>query len=219
MMKMNIFNHVPTTGETLEKIQRLLPSFIDGKRLSHTFSVEKEALTLCDIFFPELGIDKKYKNDISAAALLHDITKYLSNDEHKEILKNNGECYSSDDLSEGVLHAFTGAYKAREFFGINDFVFSAIYFHTTGKENMNIFDKIIFIADYIEETRTHAQCIKAREYFYSNIEKAGDKMEILDRTILMSLQSTLNFLESKGLKVNPLTNKARIFLLAEYALQ
>ena len=139
-MKMNIFNHVPTTDETLEKIQRLLPSFIDGKRLSHTFSVEKEALTLCDIFFPELGIDKKYKNDISAAALLHDITKYISNDEHKEILKNNGEYYSSDDLSDGVLHAFTGAYKSREFFGINDFVFSAIYFHTTGKENMNIFD-------------------------------------------------------------------------------
>ena len=84
---------------------------------------------------------------------------------------------------------------------------------------MNIFEKIIFIADYIEKERTHIQCVRAREYFYSNIQKADNKIEILDKTILMSLENTLSFLQSKGLRVNPLTDRARIFLLAEYALQ
>lgn len=216
---MNTFNHIPTNDETIEKIRAVLPSFIDGKRLCHTFSVEEEALTLCDIFFPCLNICEKYKSDIRAACLLHDITKYLSIKEHKEILEKYNECEDVINSSEGVLHAFSGAYKARELFCVNDIVFSAIYFHTTGKENMNIFEKIIFIADYIEKGRTHTECIQTREFFYKNIYKAENKMEILDKAILMSFQNTLSFIQSKGLKVNPLTHIARLFLLAEYALQ
>ena len=90
---------------------------------------------------------------------------------------------------------------------------------TDVKENMNIFEKIIFIADYIEEERTHSQCKEAREYFYSSIDKTDNKMEILDKTIIISLKNTLSFLESKGLSINPMTNKAYLYLLAEYALQ
>ena len=118
-----------------------------------------------------------------------------------------------------MLHSKTAAYLARRDFGINDTVFSAIYSHTTGKENMNIFDKIIFIADFIEETRTHASCIKAREFFYNGILSENDKISRLNKTIIMSIDSTVAYLLEKGDIIDSQTINTRNFLLAEYALQ
>ena len=216
---LNCFTHQPTGAEKLENIRSSIPGFISGKRLEHTFSVEKEALRLAGLLFPVLNIDKKYFTDISAAALLHDITKYLSCDEQMRICEKYG--ISADNSSENtsVLHSRTGAFIAKENFGINDTVFSSIYCHTTGKEDMNIFEKIIFIADYIEETRTHSQCVRAREYFYSHANSSDNLIKTLDMTIIMSLDSTLSYLESIGADIDPETIKARNFLLAEYALQ
>ena len=82
-----------------------------------------------------------------------------------------------------------------------------------------IFEKIIFIADYIEETRTHSECIKAREYFYSHAKLKSHLLKTLDMTIIMSLDSTLSYLESTCSHIDSQTIKARNFLLAEYALQ
>ena len=143
-MAENIFNHIPTSKETLEEIRKALPSYIAEKRLIHTLSVEREALKLSKILFEYLGISKEYFSDISAAALLHDITKYYPLERQLEICKENGIDVDKESMSNSaVLHSRTGAYIARQKFGINDTVFSAIFCHTTGKEDMNIIDKII----------------------------------------------------------------------------
>ena len=218
-MKNEAFTHIPTSVKSLEAIRLAIPSFISGKRLCHTHSVEKEALKLSEILFCHLGIDKKYLSDISAAALLHDITKYLPDDEQKELCIKYGVEFDKNNASSALLHSKTAAVISREHFAINDYVFTAIFYHTTGKENMNLFEKIIFIADYIEETRTQKVCIKAREYFYSSIKNSNNPIKALDMTIIMSLDSTLSYLESKGLVIDSQTIKARNFLLAEYALQ
>ncbi|MBQ7399638.1 MAG: bis(5'-nucleosyl)-tetraphosphatase (symmetrical) YqeK [Clostridia bacterium] len=219
-MKNEIYSHVPTDVTALEKIRSSIPSYISGKRLCHTYSVEKEALRLAELLFPTLGVDKKYFSDISAAALLHDLTKYLSYEEQISLCKKYAIPFGENDGSDtAVLHSRTAAYVAKEDFCINDTVFGAIYCHTTGKEDMNIFEKIIFIADYIEETRTHESCIKAREYFYSNAELGADLLKTLDMTIIMSLDSTLSYLESEKKPIDSQTIRARNFLLAEYALQ
>jgi len=216
----NIFNHIPTSKETLERIRKALPSYINEKRLIHTLSVEKEALRLSEILFEYLGISKEYFSDISAAALLHDITKYYSLEKQLVICKENGIDVDKESMSNpAVLHSRTGAYIARKDFGINDTVFSAIFCHTTGKEDMNIFDKIIFIADYIEETRTHTSCKAAREFFYSSLSKENNKLKLLDKTIMLSLDATLSYLTETGSYIDSETIKARNFLLAEYTLQ
>ena len=218
-MKNELFSHIPTNAQCLEKIRSFLPSYISGKRLSHTYSVEKEALKLSEILFAFLGIDKKYYSDISASALLHDITKYLSDDEQKRLCEKYGIEFDKNSLNTAVLHSRTAAHVAKEVFDINDFVFGAVYCHTTGKENMNLFEKIIFTADYIEETRTHACCKEAREYFYSSIQEGQNPLTALDMTIIMSLESTLSYLEENGADIDSETIKARNFLLAEYTLQ
>ena len=218
-MKNEFFSHIPTSIQSLEAIRLSIPSFISGKRLCHTHSVEKEALRLSEILFSHLGIDKKYYSDISAAALLHDITKYLSDDEQKGLCRKHGIEFDEKYASAALLHSKTAAFVAKELFGINDFVFGAIFYHTTGKEDMNLFEKIIFIADYIEETRTQDACIMAREYLYSELKKGTDPVKALDMTIIMSIDSTVSYLESKGFVIDSQTIKARNFLLAEYALQ
>lgn len=207
------FCHEPTSNAVLDDIRKKIPEFLSGHRLLHTYSVEAEAVELAKIFFYCLGIDNKYINDISAAALLHDITKQFSHDRQAEICKKHS---ISSDCSQAVLHSRTGAYAAKEYFGINDTVFSAIFCHTTGKANMNIFEKIIFIADYIEPLRTHASCVSARNYFYENIYN-NNKIFVLNKTILMSIDSTLDFLISKENEIDIETIKARNSVLSELA--
>ena len=206
-----MFCHVPTSVDVLEKIRTRLPEFLKGNRLLHTYSVENEALSLAKIIFPVLGIDEKYLADISASALLHDITKYYSHDQHESICKKYNLVHSHNDA---VIHARTGAYAAREYFEINDIVFGAVYNHTTGKYGMNIFEKIIFIADYIEQTRTHDSCKSARNYFYENI-KDKNVLYVLNKTILMSIDSTLRFLIDMENEIDIETISARNSILAE----
>ena len=209
-MNNNTFTHAPTGLEVLTAIRDEIPKYITGKRLIHTYAVEKEALRLSEILFPVLGIDKKYLSDISASALLHDITKQFSKDEQLEICRKYGIPFSEYDAEDSaVIHSRTGAYIAREKFSVNDFVFGAIYSHTTGKADMNIFEKIIFTADYIEETRTHSCCVSARNFFYGNLEGCQNASVLLDKTILMSIDSTLSFLIEKGCLIDIETVNAR----------
>ena len=140
-MKHNCFTHEPTAADVLLNIRTAIPSYISGKRLSHTFAVEKEAIRLAKLLFPILNIDEKYLSDISAAALLHDMTKYKTVEEQLSLCeKYSIENYAAS--SSAVLHARTGAFAAKEDFGVNDTVFSAIFCHTTGKENMNVFEPV-----------------------------------------------------------------------------
>jgi len=216
----NIFTHEPTSTAVLEKIRENIPQYVSEKRLLHILSVEREALRLSDIMFPYLGIDKKYQSDISAAALLHDITKKYKLEEHTKVCRNKKIPVCKYELIRGfTLHAKTGAFTARDIFGINDIVFSAIYCHTTGKEDMNIFDKIIFIADYIEETRTAKECIAARDYFYNNEVNTKDKLLLLDLTIIKALKATVSYILECNSPIECETINTLNFLLAEYALQ
>ncbi len=52
-----------------------------------------------------------------------------------------------------LLHAKTGAAIARDVFAVEDDVYNAILYHTTGKPDMTLLEKIIYLADYIEPTR------------------------------------------------------------------
>ena len=71
---------------------------------------------------------------------------------------------------------------------------NGVLYHTTGRENMTLFESIVYLADYIEETRTFEDCVKLREYFYNNIKSAvtyDDKIEILRQTMILSFDFTI----------------------------
>ena len=76
-----------------------------------------------------------------------------------------------DDLEKDSLalsHSLIGSYIAKYEFGINDEdIISAIKYHTTGKEDMNLIEKIIYIADLIEEDRDFPGVEELRNLVYS----------------------------------------------------
>ena len=74
---------------------------------------------------------------------------------------------------------------AKHEFGVSDEIADAIRWHTTGKPNMTMLQKIIYMADYIEETRHFDGVEKLRRLAHKNIDKAmalGLAMSIKDIT-------------------------------------
>ena len=82
-----------------------------------------------------------------------------------------------------LLHAKTGAALARDLFGVSDAVYDAIRWHTTGKPDMTLLEKIIYLADYIEPNRNFPGLEELRAKTYENIDSAmalGLKMSLED---------------------------------------
>lgn len=193
-----------TTAQTVEKIRKDLPGFLSEDRLSHTLSVEKCALGMAKIFLKLFGYSDEYLRDISAAALVHDITKCRDIESQKEYLS---DFMPVNDEFAPTLHSFSGAYFALENYFVNPRVFRAVYNHTTGRADMDIFEEIIFLADYIEPQRTHKACVVLREKYLELLEDAGDNTEKLKKIpatlVKKSLEDTLSHLEKSERPVHP----------------
>ncbi len=193
-----------SSEKTISEIRSLLPQFLGEKRLAHTLSVEKCALDMAKLFLPHYGYGEEYLRDISAAALLHDITKKRPDEWHREYLSSFMRNFGDHP---SVFHSWSGAYFALESFFVNPCVFRAIFNHTTGRADMDVFEKIIFLADYIEPGRTQAACVSLREK-YLELTKYGvtdqkNADEILDSLVLQSLCDTFSFLDGKGADICP----------------
>ena len=81
-------------------------------------------------------------------------------------------CDNAELNSPKLLHAKTGAAFARDLFGISDEIYEAIRWHTTGKPDMTMLEKIIYLADYIEPTRDFDGVEKLRQLAYEDLNAA-----------------------------------------------
>lgn len=192
------------------KVRENLVSIVNTERLSHIFAVAETALMLSD-FFTSLGIQVSRKK-VELSALLHDSTKYMNQDELCERYKIY---LSQDDISSpATIHAITGAYYAREAYGADSDIFSAIIRHTVGGIDMTLMEKIIFASDYCEPTRNHAQC-KASRLKVLDMIKSAESMSLksaqdyalitFDYIIADILGKTISYLESTGCFIHPAT--------------
>ena len=193
----------------LDGIRSILPNNISSKRLLHTVSVEAEAEAIGKLF--DLSEAEIYK--LRCAALLHDLTKEKKLDGQIELCERFGIPYTDEDVkSPKVFHAFTGAFLARELFPdlVDKTVFNGIKYHTTGREDMTLFEKIIYLADYIEPQRTFEDCVRLRELFYS-----AENFDIthLDKVLLVSFDMTLRCLIEENAPMHSATVRARNFLV------
>ena len=199
------------TEKDLEFLRSELSKFISGKRLTHSLAVEKEAENLGKLFKMSASTVRKLR----ACAILHDITKEKSTAEQIALCDRFGYKVSIEDInSPKVFHSVTGAYLAKELYGnyVCKTVFNGIKYHTTGREKMSLFEKLIYLADYIEPTRTFEDCVKLREYFYSAKEFT---LEHLNSTLLLSYDMTIKNLLDENMCVHSATVKARNYLIFE----
>lgn len=200
-----------------DSLYKAVNKYVYFKRRRHIFSTEDEALALADIF----ELTPTEKEELRASAVLHDLTKAYSYDSHMSYLNKLGIDIDEDTKrSEKTLHQLSGAYLSRELFPerVNDRVFNNIKYHTTGRADMTLSEKLMYLADYIEKTRTFPDCVTLREYFYKNIalsNNMNEKLKVLDDTVLISLEMTVKDLNENGFPVHHLTNEAMEYLKKE----
>ncbi len=201
-------------GNIIENIKEIVKSYVSEKRFSHTLGVENEAYNLGMIFMPEKA------EKLRLTGLLHDITKDFNTEKHLEFCKEYGIDVDLDNLVPKLLHSKTGCEFAHRTFGndvVDNEVYSGILYHTTGRENMTLFEALIYLADYIEETRTFEDCIKLRNYFYDGIKKANnydEKIEVLRKTMVLSFDLTIKNLIDEGKRIDKDTVNARNYFIS-----
>lgn len=157
-------------------------SYLKHKRVPHVRGTEQEAVRLA----LRWGEDPE---DAAEAAILHDITKKLSLEEQLRLCETYGIILDAvERTNEKLLHSRTGAAFARDLFGISDRVYDAIRWHTTGHANMTLLEKIIYMADYIEPTRSGFDGLEElRRLSYENLDEAMllglrlNRAELLER--------------------------------------
>ncbi len=134
-----------------------------------------------------------------AAALFHDCAKNLP--ENSPYLEGFVPPTEWGKIPKEVFHQFAGAYVAERYFGVDDEdILNAVRYHTSARENMSELEKLIFLADMLEEERSYEGVDKLRKLFW---EKEG-----LDECLKTALFETIKFLEKKGGDIYPLTLKA-----------
>ena len=183
-------------------------------RFAHTLAVEREIVKLGEMYLPQ-NIFR-----LRIAALLHDLTKELSAKEQIAFCNRHRIPLSEEDLAAPkTLHAKTGAYlAAREFSHlVDEEILDAIDKHTTGGENMSLFAKLLYLSDYIEDTRTFSDCVRLRKMFWDGFDDLpqNKRREHLDRVLLASFDMTIDALRESGSFVSSATLRARDFLLAD----
>ncbi len=195
--------------EMIDALRERVRSGMSEWRFTHTAEVEKMAARLGELYAP----DKLPM--LRAAALLHDITKEKSPEEHIEILLSHGAKVTDFDYaSPKTLHARTAELIVADEFPefADDELLSAVRRHTTGDAEMNVCDAIIYLADYIDMSRKFPDCVYLREYFWGKEpEKMSEEERIkhLWQTLVMSFDMTLKALIEEGSPVSVETVGAR----------
>lgn len=147
------------------------------ERYEHSLNVAKFCARLVDKY--NLNIDKE---KAILTGLLHDYAKFYSIDEYKQLVeKYNLDSYILQSHYK-LLHSLLGRYAVKNDFDINDEeILSSIEYHTTGKENMTMLQKILFISDFCEEGREGKIYDEARDLAFVNMDKCV--LYILDSKI------------------------------------
>ncbi len=196
-----------TELDYINELHKTASRELSEKRLSHVVSVAKTAYEICQI----LNLSYKETRKTVTASYLHDITKEKTKSEHFQICERNGIVLSDDDKrADEVLHQITGAPYARELLkgAVCPTVYGAISRHCTGEAGMSIYEKIVFLADYIEPKRKNEHC-RALNHFFFNECYDGNMQKHLDKAVLMAYDNTISFLSKKGGFIHPATLRGR----------
>ena len=181
---------------TPEQLRPIAMSYLKHKRIAHVLGTEEEAIRLA----------QRYGADVTQAriaALLHDCTKKLDMPQQMALCEKYRIVLDPlEQKALKLLHAKTGAEIAKDIFGVDEAVYEAIKWHTTGKADMTLLEKIVYLADYIEPTRDFPGVDTLRKTVYND----------LDEGLAMGLEMTIEEMKEMGNPVHEKTLEALRFL-------
>ena len=177
---------------SLEDLRACSYSMVKAKRLPHIRGTEETAARMALRWGAEEEKARK-------AAILHDCTKYLSLSEQLSTCEKYGILL--DDMERTtlpLLHAKSGAGVARSVFGMEEDICQAICWHTTGRADMTLLEKILYIADYAEPNRAYPWAEELRGLIETD----------LDAAVMRGLEITIAHNAKKGKPLHPNTLQA-----------
>lgn len=208
---------IKITEKMLDTLRERVQGSMSKKRFVHTAAVEEMIARLCAMYCPE------YTLQLRAAALLHDLTKELT-PEAQEALCEAYDIPVDDTqrLSPKTYHAKTAAARiVRDFPAFADpIVINAVRWHTTGHAGMTLTEKLLYLADYIDDSRTFSSCVLLRRYFFGaepELMTREERERHLRATLLLSYEFTLKDLLADGAPIDEDSIRARNELLVEAA--
>lgn len=203
------------TETELENLRITVGGMMSPKRFRHTVAVEAMAERLAGLFCPEETMR------LRAAGLLHDITKEWTDEAQEAYCLSHGLTVTDTDrVSTKLYHARTAAVRiAEEFPQFDDpVIVNAVRWHTTGHRSMTLTEELLFLADYIDESRTYENCVLLRRYFFgadpANMNGAA-RLRLLRDTMLLAYDMTVRDLLDEHRPVAPETFDARNELLLQ----
>ena len=182
--------------DIITKLKKILPN----TKFEHTLRVKETAEKLAKIYNCDCG-------KVSVAALLHDCARGFDCEQSLKMCEEYN--IELDDITKKryqLIHAPLGATIAKVEFGIEDIeILDAIYYHTTGKSNMSLLEKIIWLADYIEPNRDFHRIEEIRDLAFIDINKA----------MLIAFEESIKYVRANNKQLHPNTLLARDSILKQ----
>lgn len=180
-------------NETIIQMQKKLKKYLDRERYEHTLGVMYTAGALAMRYGCDL-------DQALTAGLLHDCAKCIPGKKKIRLCDRYHLHVSEIEFANpSLLHAKLGAFLAIKKYHIDDKnVINAIACHTTGRPEMTLLDKIIYIADYIEPGRQELPNMAA-------VRRLA--FEDIDECLYLILKDSLAYLHSRGIPIDPMTEK------------
>lgn len=183
--------------ENIDLIKADLKEKLPKKRYEHTLGVAYTAASLAMCYGEDM-----LKAEL--AGILHDVAKAKKSFELKDDMKGYIDPYTDGayvaliaDKAPQILHAVYAPYLAKKDYKIEDKdILSAIRWHTTGKKDMTMLEKIVFVADYIEPNRKKLPDLdRIRTLSFHDISEA----------VKVIAKSTIEYLGSQGMYIDKFT--------------
>lgn len=162
------------------------------ERFLHSQSVAKKAVELAKIY----GEDEK---KAYFAGIMHDCAKNLSRERMEKKCADYDVVLDEYEIKNpALIHAKLGEMVARyEFFVRDEDILNAIKWHTLGRPEMSRLEKIIYVADMIEDNRSFDGVERLREIAKQDI----------DRAVYECAKMTIEFNEKNNHRVHPMAYK------------
>lgn len=176
-----------------EQAVQIVRQKLKGPRLEHTFGVVDAAIELAERY----GVNK---DQAKLAAIFHDYAKLMPINELREVLLESNEDERLLTYHPELWHGPAAAYLLSKDYHISDVdVLNSIRFHTTGRSNMTLLEKVVFLADYIEPGRNFPGVDETRNLANTDLNAA----------VLQALSNTIAFLAQKKRAIFPDTVEAK----------
>lgn len=183
--------------QKISKLQRKLKNELDRERYEHTLGVMYTSAALAMRYDAEL-------EHALLAGLLHDCAKCIPGDKKIKLCNKYHLNVSETERSNpSLLHAKLGAFLAAKKYHIeNKEILNAIASHTTGRPQMSLLEKIVYIADYMEP---------GREELPNMPEVRRLAFQDIDECLYKILKDSLVYLRGRNISIDPMTEKTYLY--------